>query len=310
MPRHLVLILALLGAGSGATALDWALPVGVPGTAPVWDTVELHTLPGSKEQFTEAELHDRTRAVDWRPREHPMMPASVSSGTRGAAACGFCHLPDGAGRPENAALAGLPADYIREQVESFTNGERTALDGKWPPATLMASTAKVASAADVREAADYFSRLRFATHVRVVERARIAGAVPNNYVYALDDAKTEPIGTRIIEVPDSAERFELRDSHLGYVAYVPPGAIAAGMALATSGGPAGQPCALCHGTGLKGGLAPPLAGRSPSYLARQLLAFRIGRRSNAGSMPMQLIAERLSDRDIVDLAAFAGSRRP
>jgi len=174
----------------------------------------------------------------------------------------------------------------------------------------MSATARAASTAAVREAAEYFSRLRFTPHVRVVERARIAHPVPAGFVYALDAGKSEPIGTRIIEVPDSIERFEMRDSHLGYVAYVPPGAIAAGRALAASGGPAGQACALCHGVELRGGLAPPLAGRSPSYIARQLLAFRIGRRSNAAGAPMRTIAEQLSDRDVVNLAAFAGSRRP
>jgi cytochrome c553 len=304
----LLLLLALLGAGSVTGTLDWILPVGTPATAPAWDKVQPRTLPGSSARFTDAELHDRTRAIDWRPGEHPPLPASVARGAAGA--CGFCHLPDGAGRPENAALAGLPAAYIREQIAAFAGGQRTALDGKWPPATYMATVAKAAGPADVASAADYFSRLHFTSHVRVVEAARIARAVPTNYVYGLDTRTTEPIGTRIIEVPDSAERFEQRDSHLMYVAWVPPGAVAAGKALAASGGPAAQPCTVCHGTGLRGGIAPPLAGRSPSSLARQLFAFRTGKRSNTAAAPMRTVAEHLSDRDIVDLAAFAGAQRP
>jgi len=110
MPKLALALLALLGAGSSAAALDWALPGAAPGAPRVWDNTEPRTLPGSAEHFTEAQLRDRNHAVDWRPGEHPPLPASVASGSGGAAACGFCHLPDGLGRPENAALAGLPAD--------------------------------------------------------------------------------------------------------------------------------------------------------------------------------------------------------
>jgi len=310
LQKLLSLLPALLIAASDSAAPDWVLPVGPPSKPPVWDKIEPRNLAGSPAHFTEAQMHDLRRAVDWWPNAHPPLPASVALGTGSAGACGYCHLPDGAGRPENAALAGLSADYIRDQVEAFSGGERAALDGKWAPSLFMRTTAKAASAEAVREAADYFSRLRFTSHVRVVERARIAHAVPDSYVYALDPSKTEPLGTRIVEVPDSLERFEMRDAHLGYTAYVPPGAVAAGTALARSGGPAGQPCASCHGPGLKGGVAPPLAGRSPSYLARQLFGFRAGARGNAAAAPMRMIAERLSDRNIVDLAAYAGSRRP
>jgi len=310
LPKLLSLLPALLLAALGPAAPDWVLPVGTPGKPPVWDKIAPRNLPGSPAHFTEAQMHDLRHAVDWRPGEHPPLPASVALGAGSAGACGYCHLPDGAGRPENAALAGLSADYIREQVEAFASGERAPLDGKWGPSAYMRTTAKAASAEVVREAADYFSRLRFTSHVRVVERARIARAVPTNYVYALDRSATEPLGTRIVEAPDSVERFEMRDAHLGYTAYVPPGAVAAGAALVRSGGPAGQPCALCHGAALKGGVAPPLAGRSPSYLARQLFGFRAGTRGNAGAAPMRVIAEPLSDRNIIDLAAYAGSRRP
>ncbi len=33
-------------------------------------------------------------------------------------ACGYCHTPSGQGRPENAALAALPAAHIIAQVEN------------------------------------------------------------------------------------------------------------------------------------------------------------------------------------------------
>ncbi len=106
------------------------------------------------------------------------------------------------------------------------------------------------------------------------------------------------------------DQFELRDPHTPFVAYVPRGALARGAALARSGGPAGQACAGCHGTELQGAVAPPLAGRSPTYLFRQLLAFKAGGRRDPEAAPMITVATGLTPEQMVDLAAYAASRRP
>ena len=45
----------------------------------------------------------------------------------------------------------------------------------------------------------------------------------------------EPIGKRIIEMPENLDRIELRDPRTGFVAYVPKGAIARGKKLVESG---------------------------------------------------------------------------
>ncbi len=301
---------ALAAVSLSVSALDWATPLGVPDKPPVWDKAKQVGLPGASATFTEAQLHDRLKAVDWFPNTHPLMPKSVASGRGGAGACGFCHLPDGAGRPENAALAGLSANYIQEQVEAFAAGQRKPLDGSWTPNVLMTKTSVEATPAEVKAAAQYFSRLKFVSHVRVVEAAQIPRATEKVYVYSLDKSRTEPIGVRIIEAPDSLEAFEKRDPRLRYTAYVPPGAILGGAALARTGGAAGQPCAACHGAGLKGGIAPPLAGRSPSYIARQLFSFRQGMRNSPAGAAMGPVTERLSNRDIVNLAAYAASLKP
>jgi cytochrome c553 len=82
---------------------------------------------------------------------------------------------------------------------------------------------------------------------------------------------TEPIGQRIIEMPEDLERTELRDSASGFVAYVPVGSIAKGEALIAGGNGKTVACAICHGQDLRGlGPIPGLAGRSPSYIVRQL----------------------------------------
>ena len=53
------------------------------------------------------------------------MPKVVAHGTKPAVlACGYCHLPNGQGRPENASLAGLPEAYIIKQMADFKSGQR------------------------------------------------------------------------------------------------------------------------------------------------------------------------------------------
>src|SRR5207302_582149 len=76
----------------------------------------------------------------------------------------------------------------------------------------------------------------------------------------------EALGALIVEVPEIFERFESRDTHALFVAYVPPGSIKTGEALAATGGCKTVACAGCHGAGLTGmGDIPRLAGRSPTY---------------------------------------------
>jgi cytochrome c553 len=129
---------------------------------------------------------------------------------------------------------------------------------------------------------------------------------------AAEDGGVEPIGQRIIEMPENLERTELRDARSGFIAYVPTGSIAKGRELVSSGG-AGrtQPCGVCHGNDLRGlGPVPPLAGRSPSYLVRQLYDLQTGVRKGRWSPLMQAVVAKLSVADFVALAAYAASLEP
>ncbi len=291
----------------------WAYPEA-PSPAPAggWDSKKpIAFYPGGS-TYTDAQLRDRFHAVDWRPRSHPPMPPVVASGRAPSVnACGFCHLPAGEGRPENAALAGLPRDYIISQVHQFATGSRTSVVRGWAPSGLMSDLAKSTTPAEAAAAADYFSRLTFVSRVRVVEAATVRKPVAMNYLLVPDQkAAAQPLGARIVETPASMQRFERRDPLLTYVAYVPVGSLKRGAALA--GGANGvQPCAGCHGGGLKGGgLGPPLAGRSPSYLFRQLDSFRAGARAGPDAAPMQAVTARMGTADMIALAAYAASRRP
>ena len=243
------------------------------------------------------------------------MPDIVAHGRKPAVyACGFCHLPDGQGRPENAALAGLPAAYIEAQVADFRSGaRRSAWHGTYLPTDLMRASAENATDAEVASAAEYFSGLRLTRRVEVVEATLIPRVVESAWVYVMAGGEdTEMLGQRIIEVAIDHERHELRDSASGYRAYVPQGSIARGRTIAQSGqgGPA-LACVACHGADLRGvGVVPPLAGRSPTYIVRQLLAFRTGSRSAAAGAPMMPVVAPMNVDDMMAAAAYAASLEP
>jgi cytochrome c553 len=120
----------------------------------------------------------------------------------------------------------------------------------------------------------------------------------------------EPIGQRIIETPENRELTELRDDRSGFIAYVPVGSIKKGQALVAAG--AGDTsCSSCHGSSLRGaGKVPALAGRSPSYLIRQLYDFRSGARHGAEAQKMKPAVSKLSVDDMIAIAAYIASLNP
>ena len=307
-------------ATSPATATEppaWAMPLGTGAPAAPDDSVTPRRVPGSTVAFTQLRAHNRYDVPDWYPESHPAMPEVVAHGRRPAVwACGYCHLPDGAGRPENAALAGLPEKYIIRQMAAFRSGQRSS---PWhapnKPADIMRAIADSATSREVKEAARYFSRLTPRPRARVVETERIPRVRPGTGLYFLaTEGGEEVLGERLIEVASDAERHELHDARVEYVAYVPPGGIARGQELAKRGVPGAKgttACTSCHGSKLRGaGPAPPIAGRAPSYLLRQLMGFAAGSRSTKDAAPMRAVAGALTVKDMISAAAYAGSLVP
>ena len=89
-------------------------------------------VPGSEASFTVAQTRDAFNPPDWHPAGHPPMPVAVANGRKPEMrACGFCHLTNGQGRPENASLAGLPAEYIIRQMADFKSGARKSRSRRW-----------------------------------------------------------------------------------------------------------------------------------------------------------------------------------
>ncbi len=288
-----------------ATAPEWAFPgLGTAPHASAPRVSEVMHLPGSPVILHPSDF-DGTQAVDWFPNAHPPAPAAVlHANGKGGLPCGYCHLPDGRGRPENARLQGLPADYIVEQVEAFASGTRRAAV-PYMPTRLMAEAAHAIQPADLKDAAAYFSQFEPQSHTQIVETATIPAASAWHFVYRFDRSQNEALGQRIIEGPVDGERFELRDPETRYIAYVPEGAVARGRIIAEHGASGGPACISCHGQALVG-----IAGASPSFLARQLMDFRSKARNDPGAAPMQDVAGRLSDAQIIDAAAYVGSRGP
>jgi cytochrome c553 len=228
-------------------------------------------------------------------------------------ACGYCHYPNGQGRPENSSLAGLSAGYIAQQIADYKNGLRKSSEPAMTPPALMLAQAKSVTEAEVKISAEYFASLKYKPWIKVVE----TDSVPKTHVAGfmlvpLEGAGTEPIGQRIIEVAEDLARSSLRDPRSGFIAYVPVGSIKRGASLVTTGG-GGKTiqCGICHGQDLKGvGDVPPLAGRSPTYTVRQLHDFQSGARAGLLSPQMKEAVAKLTVDDMVSIAAYTASLNP
>jgi cytochrome c553 len=196
-------------------------------------------------------------------------------------------------------------------MADFKSGARkTSVPGRNPG--LMVDTAKAITKEEIEAAAAYFSALMPRSAIKIVEAANAPKTrVVDWHLAVALTAGTEPLGQRIIEVPENLEQFERRDGRSRWVAYVPLGSVQRGRELATSGGGKTVPCGACHGPDLKGlGPIPGIAGRSPSYLVRQLYDFRAGVRGGAASALMKPVMEKLTMDDMISLAAYTSSLDP
>ncbi len=274
----------------------------------------LRQAAGSALQFTQQQVSNGYGPADWFPDDHPATPDIVSHGKPGMArACGLCHLPDGRGRPENAPLQSLPVDYFVQQVRDFQAGLRRSADPRKANTLEMESIAKALTDDELKTAATYFNAIKVPRYIRVVESNMVPTTrVQGEIYFATDDGKKEPIGIRVMEIAEDATQTQLRNPKSGFVAYAPVGSITRGKALATTGGNGKTtPCAVCHGPDLKGlAMIPNLAGRSPSYLARQIYDIRLGTRHGAMVALMKTVVANLTDSDIVDLVAYMSSLDP
>jgi cytochrome c553 len=276
--------------------------------APAPDTTILH-LDGSTGEFTRTQTNDGFGPADWFPNEHPQMPEIVAKGRRpDIRACALCHYPSGQGRAENASVDALPVEYFIQQLKDFAAGNRKSADTRKQNSAAMAAIAKAMTDDEIKAAADYYTQVPFKPWIKVQESTTAPKTRINVGLFiALDGNETEPLGDRIIEVPVNGEMTETyRNPHSGFIAYVPVGAVKKGEALAKNG-----QCTLCHGPELKGiGPVPPIAGRSPSYMMRQMYDMQAGTRKGLWTGLMKPVVAPLSQEDLLDLVAYVASRTP
>jgi cytochrome c553 len=303
---YLALLIALAPVVSlAAERPDWAFPVTDKVQPPVKEDGQPKTLAGSAKSYTQKQIDDLKNPPDWFPDMHPPMPPVVGRGTE-TFACGSCHLPTGTGHDESAYLAALPAPYTVGQMADFKSGARQGF-GKMP------AIAHVLTDTEMQTAAAYFASLKPQPWIRVVE----TDAVPRTYVdpsnmrLRLPGDRTEPIGNRIVELPEDEEAAVDRDPRSGFIAYVPKGSVAKGEALVTTDNEKTIQCAVCHGPDLRGlGDAPPIAGRHANYTVRQLYFFQDGSRSGTSAALMQGVVQNLTGDDMLAIAAYLTSREP
>lgn len=303
--------------GGAASAQDtnapaWAYPLMEEGRGRGPDNGALLSTPDSDLRFTRTQIDNPFSPPDWYPDEHPPMPAIVAHGRPPLVrACSQCHMPHGMGHPESSSMSGLPVGYVVQQMRDYKSGARKSLDGR--RYNTMRDSAAEITEAEVLAAAEYYAQLEPVKWVTVVE----ADTVPETYVgagnmrHAEPAGRMEPIGQRIIELPEDSHRADLRDSHSAFIAYVPPGSVDAGRELATTGGGRTIQCSVCHGADLTGlAEVPGIAGRSPIYIARQLWDIKAGVRAGPAAALMLAVVANLTDADILQLAVYAASLEP
>jgi cytochrome c553 len=301
------------GAGPSDQPPSWAFVWDPSVKVPAPDETPV-ALSGSSARFSWKQARDLFAALDWHPEAHPAMPDVVANGRKpDVRACGSCHRVEGTGGPENASLAGLPVAYFIQQIADIKSGARRMSGPERPSTIAMLASAKAMTDDEIRAAADYFAGLARRPVIKVVETDTIPKTGPSRLFYVRSpEGGTEPLGERLVEMPDDVDRFELRDSRATFTVYVPVGSLARGEALVKTGGSGTtNACSLCHGTGLKGlGNVPAISGRSPTYIVRQLWEFQHGNRSAGAGALMQQTVEKLSRKDMIDIAAYVGSLDP
>lgn len=289
----------------------WAygIPPGpVVAATPAPPDPSMKHLPGNDLGFTRAQISNGFGPADWYPGDHPQMPPIVAKGKEPAVrACGLCHYPNGKGRAENAGVSGLPTSYFIQQMLDFRDDKRKSAETRKANTKAMAVFAKNMTDDEIKQAAEYFGAIKWTPWIKVMESKTAPKTKVNNGLFLAEGEEKEPLGNRIVEVPVNAEATEvLRDPHSGFNAYVPMGSIKKGEALVKK-----QQCALCHGEGLKGlGPVPPLAGRSPSYLMRQMYDMQKGFRDGLWTGLMKPVVANLSEQELLEISAYVAAQAP
>jgi cytochrome c553 len=293
----------------------WAFPFGEQvAQSPRKEEPGPLKIPGSAKTYTQAQIDDAFNPPDWFPDEHPPMPQVVARGAgKDVRACAQCHLATGMGHPESAIVTGFSVPYFMRQIEDMKSGDRKT-------GGIMDTISKAMSEEDARQAAEFFADLKPFPYVKVVETETVEKSYVERGGMRLraPGGGTEPLGKRIIILPEDEERIMRRDPHGSVtIAHVPVGSIAKGKELVEMGGPGKTVgCAACHGDKLQGtdtpggGYTPRIAGLQPIYIFRQLYSFQNNSRVGASAVLMKPVVAKLTEDDMIAISAYLGSLSP
>ena len=292
-----------------------AAPAAAP-AAPAAPDPTPRELPGSTLKFTLAQIRDGFGPADWFPGDHPTMPEIVAKGKRpDVRACSLCHYPNGKGRPENAGVSGFPVAYFIQTMNDFRGDVRKSAEPRKANTNVMIQIAKGMTEEEIKAS----RRVLRLDEVDAVDQGRgNARPCPRRASRAAcicASRATRPsrsacASSRPRRTSSTPRRCAIRAR--GSSPTCRSGSIKKGEALVTTGGNGKTvQCAFCHGADLKGlGPVPGIAGRSPSYMVRQMYDMQAGARHGVWTDLMKPVVAKLTDEDFVSIAAYLSSRMP
>ena len=270
-------------------------------------------LPGSPVSLTLTQMRDQV-VVDWYPDDHPKMPEIVAQGRKpDIQACPTCHYTNGKGDPANSTIEALPYAYFVQTMKDFKAGLRKSADPRKINTPNMIKAAKAMTDEEIEESAKYYGAIPLISRIKVIESRTVPKTrlVAAGLYYPLAGNETEPLGNRLIEMPETPEAFIYKNPRSNAVVYVPVGSIKKGERLVmTDADGKTIACVYCHGPDLLGlGRIPGIAGRLPGYIVRQLFDIQNGARTGTWTDMMKPVVEKLTIDDMINMAAYLSSRK-
>lgn len=219
-------------------------------------------------------------------------PGDMASGQKiyhegkgNAPPCVTCHMPDGSGDDGTMAprVGGQFYTFLYKQLSDFASGERVATGA----GAAMGVFASALSEQDMIDVSTYMAN-RIPTDPVLFTEEYLEELAENGVEVG------EPYRGRQIVEFGSPRRDDGYPRDLG------------------SQGPGLPACKSCHGVAGRG--APPvypmIGQQRYPYLVKQLRELRDGTRNNDKMGQMQAVAQRMSDQDILDAAAYLSVANP
>ena len=268
------------------------------------------SIAGTDKTMTRGALRGVKEIPDWYPGDRQRSDAAiVRDGKEGVRACGFCHLADGTGRPENAPVNSLHVAYFIQQMQDYKNGLRKSADPRKKNTNNMIAFAKEATDEEIKAAAEYFAAPALP---EAHQGHRVAhgpeGASPGRDAHG--DPQTKAAAWSRSATRSSRCRTTTCAPRRVTRTWARPRTCRQG---AQQGQGARREVSVHHLPRPEPGRARPragLAGRSPSYMMRQLFDMKVGARRGPWFDLMKPIVDSMSVQDLLALSAYAGSVAP